>query len=339
MTSGPNEDPREPAPAAREASHVDAKFAATRQLCRRTLIQSPELDYLGHYTEGAFDFSYDRLDGASGRPGWMDYERIGVQISNTFHGFDRLLHEAKTGALIRIVVHGRQGLVICNSARPTEHVVGFSHAPTALPTEGAVLSRLTGARDVDEAISQLATVLRKQVSLGPQNPGSWISAKPDDVVFPLVDAPAIPPYIEGTADSRITRLFVDQVDPVDLQLVAYCRGGRVEFVADQLHHPQLGSYFQEISVTERRLFYQHMCRYFPIIVRKLGRIATATTGSKIERLVLDVEQGALYYYRIRPTEYLVGVTIDQRQVASADDKISEIAVNFRHDLPVTSTNR
>lgn len=339
MISGSDDDPREPAPVARDASHVDAKFAVTRELCRQTLIQSPELHYLGHYTEGAFDFSYDRLEGTSGQPDWTDYERIGVQITNTFRGFDRLLQEAKTGALIRVVVHGQRGLVVCNSARPTEHVVGFSHALTALPTDGAVLSRLPGACNVDEAISLLATELRKQVSLGPQNPGSWISAKPDDVVFPLVDTPAIQPYMEGTADRLMTNLLVDQVDPVDLQLVAYCRRGQVEFSADQLDHPQLGSYFQEISVTERRLFYQHMCRYFPIIVRKLGRIAVSATGSRVERLVLDVEQGALCYYRIRPGEYLIGVTIDQRQVSSTDDKVGEIAINFRYDLPVTPTDR
>jgi hypothetical protein len=108
---------------------------------------------------------------------------------------------------------------------------------------------------------------------------------------------------------------------------------------DQLDHPQLGPYFQEISVTERRLFYQNVCRQFPITVRKLGRMASSVTGSKVERVVLDVEQGAIYYYRISPGEYLVGVTIDQRQVAQADDKIAEIAVACRDDSPVIPTGR
>lgn len=336
MSSVPDEH-RRAQPVARHASHVDAKFATAQELCRQTVIQAPELHYLGHYTEGAYDFSYDRLDDTSGHLDRIDYERIGVQITNATRGFDRLLQEAKTGALIRIVVHGAQGLVICDSARPTEHVVGFSYAPTALPIEGAVLSQRPSACKVDEAIGILVTELRKQVSLGSQNPGSWISAKPDDVVLPVVDAPAIQPHVEGTADSRITKLLLDPVDPVDLQFVAYCRRGQVEFSVDQLDHSQLGPYFQEISVTERRLFYQHMCRYFPTIVRKLGRITANVTSGKVERLVLDVEQGALYYYRIRPGEYLVGVTIIQHQVSSADDKIGDIAINCRDDPPVTQT--
>lgn len=331
MSSGLDDTPREPAPIARHASHVDAKFDAARARCRRALIQSPELHYLGHYTEGAYDFSYDRLDSTSGQPDRMDYERMGVQIANAVRSVDRILQEARTGALIRTVVHGWRGLVICCSARPNEYVVGFSHAPTALPAEGTALSLRSGARNVDEAIGRLVTDLRKQVSLGSQNPGSWISAKPDDVEFPPVDAPAVQPYVEGAADQRLTGLFLDRVDPADLQLVAYCRDGQVKFSVDQLDHPQLGPYFQEISVTERRLFYRNVCQQFPMIARKFGRISVSATGGKVERLVLDVEQGAIYYCRIRPGEYLAGVSMVQQQVAEADDKISEIALACRDD--------
>lgn len=333
MITGLDEDLREPAPVARHASHVDAKFTPTRQACCRTLIQSSELHYLGHYTDGAYDFSYDRLDSISGKLDRMDYERMGVQITNTVRDFDRMLQAVRTGALIRTVVHGQQGLVVCDSALPTEHVVGFSHALSVLPVEGIVLSQVSGARKMDEILGILVTTLREQVSLGSQNPGSWISAKPGDLILPPVGTRLISKhYIEGTADERINRLFLDWVDPVDLHLMAYCRNGQAEFSVDQFDDPQLGPYFQEISVAERRLFYQNMCRQFPMIVRKFGRISAPVTGGKIERLVLDVEQGALYYYRICPGEYLVGVTIDQRQVASADDKVGEIALHCRDDL-------
>lgn len=333
MTSGLDEDLREPAPVARNASHVDAKFAATREVCRQAVIQAPELHYLGHYTEGAYDFSYDRLDGISGQPDPADYERMGVQITNAVRGFDRMLQEVRTGALIRVVVHGQEGLVVCNSARPTEHVVGFSRDPSVLPVEGVVLSQLPGAGKVDKTLSRLVTKLREQVSLGSQNPGSWISAKPGDLVLPPVETPVVSKRcVEGTADERITRLFLDRVDPVDLQFVAYCRSDQVEFSVDEFDDPQLGSYFQEISVAERRLFYQNMCRQFPMIGRKFGRISVSVTGGKMERLMLDVEQGALYYYRIRPGEYLVGITMDQRQVAATDDKISQIALRCRDYL-------
>ncbi|MGH3696878.1 MAG: hypothetical protein ACRDRX_23340 [Pseudonocardiaceae bacterium] len=333
MTSGPDEAVREPAPVARHASHVDARFAASRETCRQAVIQVPELHYLGHYTEGAYDFSYDRLDGISGQPDRTDHERMGVQITNAVRGLDRMLQEVRTGALIRVVVHGQQGLVVCNSAQPNEHAVGFSRAPSVLPVEGIVLPRLSGAERVDEILSRLVTELREQVSLGSQNPGSWISAKPGDVVLPPVGTPSVSKRcIEGTADERVSRLFLDRVDPVDLQFVAYCRSGQAEFSVDEFDDPQLGSYFQEISVTERRLFYRNVCRQFPMIVRKFGRISVAATGGKIERLVLDVEQGALCYYRIRPGEYLVGITIDQRRVASTDDKIGEIALRCRGNL-------
>jgi hypothetical protein len=253
-------------------------------------------------------------------------------------GFDRTLRDARTGALIRTVVHGVRSLVICDSAQPNEHVVGFSHAPTALPTEGIVLSLLPGARNVDERLGRLVTDLREQVSLGSQNPGSWVSAKPGDAELPVVDAPAIQPHVEGTIAAQVASLFLDRVDPADLQLVAHCCNGQITFLVDQFDHPQLGPYFQEISVIERRLFYQNLCRQFPIIVRKLGRMTASVTGGKVERLVLDVEQGAIYYYRICPGEYLVGVTIVQRQVAEADYKIAEIAVACRDDSLTAPTD-
>jgi hypothetical protein len=335
VTSGLDGDVRGPAPVARYASHVDAKFAVTRDACRLALIQSPELHYLGHYTDGAYDFSYDRLGDIAGQLDPMDCERMGVQITNAVRGLDRMLREARTGALIRTVVHGQQGLAVCNSALPNEHVVGFSQAPSVLPAEEIVLSQLCGARKVDEILSILVTKLREQVSLGSQDPGSWISAKPGDVPLPPVDAPLDSEHciIEGTADERIKQLFMVRVAPGDLQFVAYCHNGRAEFLVDQFDDPQLGPYFQEISVVERRLFYQNMCHQFPMIVRKFGRMTASVTGSRVQRVVLDVEQGGLFYYRITPGRYLIGVTIDQRRVASTDDKVGEIALRCR-DNPV-----
>jgi hypothetical protein len=338
VSSGPVEEPRAAAaPVATRASHVDTRFDAACARCRDALSETPELHYLGHYTDGAYDFSYDRLDEHFPQPDRTEYERIGVQVTNAVRGLDRGLQEVKTGALIRTVVHARHGLVICDSARPNEHVVGFSHAAGALATEGAALSLLPAVREVDRAIAGLVTTLRQQVSLGSQNPGAWASAKPEEAALPLVDTVAVAPHVTGSAGDRVSTLMRDRVHPSDLHLVALCRGARIEFWADQLDHPQLGPYFQEISVSERRLFYENMCHTLPMTVRKLGRMTASAIGGKVERVVLDVEQGAIYYYRIGPGEYLVGVTLDQRQVARSDDKVAEIALACRSESPVTPT--
>jgi hypothetical protein len=43
------------------------------------------------------------------------------------------------------------------------------------------------------------------------------------------------------------------------------------------------------------------------------------------RLVLDVKKGALYFYSLDREGFLLGVTLDQRQVDPTDRKLSELA--------------
>jgi len=38
-------------------------------------------------------------------------------------------------------------------------------------------------------------------------------------------------------------------------------------------------------------------------------------------------RGALYYYRVKFGEYLVGVTLDQSRVSHADEKLAQLAVD------------
>jgi hypothetical protein len=58
-----------------------------------------------------------------------------------------------------------------------------------------------------------------------------------------------------------------------------------------------------------------------------NRLADLHTG-KLVRVVLDVEQGAIYFYNLGDIGFLVGVTLDQQQVDPADWKMSLIANEF-----------
>jgi hypothetical protein len=42
-------------------------------------------------------------------------------------------------------------------------------------------------------------------------------------------------------------------------------------------------------------------------------------------LVLDVEQGAVIYYRLGVGDYLIGVTLNQERVGAADGKLASLA--------------
>jgi hypothetical protein len=323
----------EPVPpvADRCASHVDVTFDEIRALCLSLIRQLPELHYLAHYTNGGYDFSYDvlaTLPDPHAEP--HIYERAGIQIANAVHGFDIALRQVRTGALIRTVAHAKRGMMMCNSVVPEEHVVAFTHDQTAVAVPDSVLADLAGARKVDTAIAQLVTVLRKQVSLGQQNPGSYISTKPEDRLegddagtggFAVFSA-ATPDPDENLP---LGEMLESRVSEDDLQFVAYCRGPRTEATADRLHHPQLGGYFHQISVAERRAFYEELCRELPGMVRQIGRMTSMIIGGRVDRLVLNVEQGAIYYYRTGLGEYVMGVTIVQDRVGVTDSKMSRIA--------------
>jgi hypothetical protein len=48
-------------------------------------------------------------------------------------------------------------------------------------------------------------------------------------------------------------------------------------------------------------------------------------GGVLVRTVLDIEQGALYYYWIDRNVYLTGLTMDQSKVLVADEKLRRLA--------------
>ncbi|MFD2420158.1 hypothetical protein [Amycolatopsis pigmentata] len=316
--------------------HVDAKYQAAMDLCRNAMEDVPVLHHLAHFTRGSFDFAYDRLASLPGTPVERDiYVRTGTQITNAAGELDRMLAATETGALIRTVVHGPRGLLVCDSVIPQEHVIGFCHDASALPTEDASPADLAGARQVDSAIGRLVTDLRALISQPPLNPGSWITPKPDDPEDAVVASPrkVSPPHVEDEGGGTVlTDLLTGPLSPADLQFVAYCKDFRVLCTADQLAHPDIAPYFHQISVTERREFYQELGPAMPAWVRKLGRMASTVIGPRLERVVLDVEQGAVYYYRIRPGEYLIGVTMDQGRVAVTDSKMAALTLACRKEF-------
>lgn len=326
-----------------QASHLDDKFSDTLSRCREAVLRTTELHHLTHYTKGFYDFTVDVLaysathfdrstDPIETRRN--DYKRVGRQLSATATDLDEKLQEVGTGALIRTLLHTSRGMICCYPIIAKEHIVGLTFDALALPKPGVPLSKLAGAIAVDRAMAHLATDLRRQFKLQPQNPGAWITTpKPvhDETTGRRTGSSTAQPnfpYIEGTEDGK-TALLLAAAHPDDLHYVAHCRDGEVTYSVDQLDHSQLGLFFTQITIEERRNFYRDLCRQFPVIIGQLGRTVGSTLGGRLDRVVLDVEQGAIYYYRVAAGEYLVGVTIDQDQVNKTDDKMGQLALDYR----------
>jgi hypothetical protein len=132
------------------------------------------------------------------------------------------------------------------------------------------------------------------------------------------------------------------LSPDQLHYVAYYEGTTQVFhldVFDQLEN------FAPIESThaERRETYNEQG---PQIIDLLAELNTKfnrlETGPLI-RLVFDVEQGAIYYHMVTssPALHVIGVTLDQAQIHTADEQIEKLCEELRRRLgrlPITQQN-
>jgi hypothetical protein len=331
-----------PEPHEETAAHVGEEFAGTIASLRSTLRETAGLGYLAHYSSGAFDFGIDRL-GDPPSPGATppgatrrdQLRRLGRALSITASGLDRTLQKVRTGGLIRIVLQTEQGAGFCNLVVPSELVVGSVVDHEAPGEPGHPLSQRAQVRAADIAVAALATQLRGRISLGSVNPGGWESVEVGPVLSP--PRPSGAPFVTllTDLDERTGRLMAEckrAVRAADLQLVAYCTHGEVVFVADELGDRSLNPFFTQITVGARRKFYLEFSRELWALASKLNRAVSGVLGDLLLRMVLDVEQGAIYYYRLKGGDYLVGVTIDQSRVSDTDDRMSRLALAARDVL-------
>ncbi|GGU66973.1 hypothetical protein [Lentzea flava] len=310
------------------ASHIDAEWDDVAQILRAA-IDERVLCHLGLYSGGCEDMTFDVL-GDEGDEGVRDeYVRIGRELSAQIGEIEAELIPVRTGDLIRTVLHASRVTINCDSVVPDQHVIGFAWVEG--PSGALSLPEVPRVRRADQLVSGLADKLRERVSLRSQNPGGWLTERPADA-----DDPGAAPTadgsitVHGTATGRYAELCRKAIDLSDLHYIAYCRNGEMIFAFDCFDDRRLGRYFSRmITRAERRQFYADLCRKLPERVGQLGRTASRALNGRLQRVVLDVQQGAIYYYRIGAGHYLVGVTFDQEEVAHADDRLARLAEELR----------
>ncbi|MBW4721036.1 hypothetical protein [Saccharothrix obliqua] len=313
-----------------EAEHLGPEFDTTRHACRSAIAKSSALHHLAHYSSGVFDFGVDVLGDPPPPPGALpggtrrdELKRLGRHLAFQVTALDRVLQEARTGRLIRTVLHTEEGALFCDSVVPTEHVVGLvlDHAdPGPLFGHPAVDA-------ADRAVAELATALRAELSLGSLNPGGWETF---GGVVPLPARVDVTPHVAVAGDAL--DVCLDALQDRDLHLVAHVAGGEVRTLVDRLADPALGPFFKQIAVEARRRFYHGFARELGELATRLNRAVRPAVGGLLVRAVLDVEMGAIYYYRLAAGEYVVGVTIDQSRVGEADGRMSALAERLRGAL-------
>jgi len=140
------------------------------------------------------------------------------------------------------------------------------------------------------------------------------------------------------SDEEVVALCRAQVHPDDVHFIGYYVNGSCRFHVDVLDNPQLNRYFRGTNREQRRSAYERAGRQLHWIISRLSIYVKQLDGGILIRTVLDVEEGALYYYWIEKNVQLVGVAIDQPKVLDADEKLRRLA-NSIGRLPRGATPR
>ncbi|MFD8303063.1 hypothetical protein ACFV29_12035 [Streptomyces sp. NPDC059690] len=260
-------------------------------------------------------------------PDSYDHERTGRQIYYLLEELQPDFTALRTGALIRTVLRVPSGAVLYYQVEPGCHL----YAATAS------VHRLA---ELDASMAECANNLRLPGRYSPLNYGSWFDteswtllseaapgARVPGEAAPLPTADPVHVYRPDTdaPSSRAEDLLPEALDVQGLHYVAYHTSPVTAWVYDIFDHAVLHTFFRRRTPDQRRDRYARMSRLLPGVVERMNMSLSAILRGEIVQLILDVEQGAVYYHTLEDGSFLVGVTLDQTRVTAADHRLARLA--------------
>ncbi|HEU0089635.1 MAG TPA: hypothetical protein VFQ77_18650 [Pseudonocardiaceae bacterium] len=280
--------------------------------------------------EEVADISIDRLRAAC--------RQAGQELCYNMLCLNQDLQQLQSGDLIRIVLHGPKGAIICNRVIPGEYIVTLTRDSSAAYRPELPLPQVQAVQDADRVAADIVDHMRDAVSLGTQNPGGWSTSRPTGDTSTVNDvAPGLsqPVVVEvaGQQDHPLRETCHGALSTTDLHYVAYIHHEHESGIsADCLEDSALSRFFLLTTGAARRKIYHDLGRQFPVVARQLFQAVYPVIGGPLPRIVLDVEQGALYFYRLSAEDHLLGVTLNQRRVSHTDDKMARLARTAQMEL-------
>ncbi|GAA4413160.1 hypothetical protein ACFQV2_29840 [Actinokineospora soli] len=283
----------------------DAYLAAVRDACAEAMDQVPELVFLAYLRDGRPLVKFARGDDAG-------FTVLAKQMAFQFAQVDDELQKARTGRLIRVVLR-TDGHALCyDMVRPGEEfhgVVAVSGPDDPVEAAG------------DKAVAALASRFRAEAELRSANYGAY-----------EVEYDGDPPEVDerGGVEDRIRSV----VKPEGVHFASYWADGKRVHVAhcfddDRLSVPFDADEDARLSPHERYEFHVGFSRSLRSLVRRLRLSCGGALRGKLNRVVLDVEAGAVYYVRLSTQRYLTTVTLEQSMVHLADEATDRLARSLR----------
>ncbi|WP_150187683.1 hypothetical protein [Streptomyces venezuelae] len=317
-------------PEVRRASHVTDDSDVFVELCANALSETG-LHHVAQYRWGVFGYSVDILDrlpeaqgGGFGGSGGKEQDvrrerfvRLGRQLHYVLGRMDHVLRSVDSGKLIRSVLQVGDGAVFHYYFRADDCLTGVS----------------LGADTVDagdRAMAELVGAFRQEIGLPLMNPGGFDSETSLPVIerTPLALSKEPHRVVEGewgTTEPALLEHCVEAVSPDTLHYAGYVAPGTGRLSADVFNDPELSRFFGgSLTRDERRTRYTELGERLHYVVARLNQSLRAVMPGKLSRVVLDVEEGALFYVDRPDDHFLLGVTLDQSQVARADRRMNDL---------------
>ncbi|MEV8319851.1 hypothetical protein AB0Q95_37405 [Streptomyces sp. NPDC059900] len=302
------------------------------------------LQYVAHYVKGVFNFSADLLDDPgldaffppedSRRLRRAFYARMGRQLNYVVNRLDESLTPVESGRLIRTVWDLRDGALYHYFIRPGECLVGVALGSDAVHRADLAMAGLANAIQASLHRPALDTggflyTASHQEQLQREQQEEQERRRAADADGPPAGRHTHVPQPLTRGQQELLSLCAAAVDVHDLHYVAYFRAGDHHFAADVLDHEGLNPYFAWVTRDKRREHYEHIGHRLHFITGRLDHTLVPVTGSRLSRTVLDVEEGAVYYYAVGGGTYLLGVTLDQNRVSQADQRMARLLADIR----------
>ncbi|MER7168250.1 hypothetical protein ABT336_19550 [Micromonospora sp. NPDC000207] len=308
-------------------SHLDGRRPGAVDACDDLMREVPAVVHLARYSTGVCDFALDSAPHTVDSTTLSAEERqlVDRDVVHVMTYLDAQLRPARSGNLLRIVLHTVRGALFVLQVRREQYLVAMVH-PEGVPAAGAEPGP-SGVQAADVALSRLANRLRNATSQPALDYGGWLrfGVLADAVEHGETRTTKTPRARMWAVDSSYADLATicrDHLDPQSLHYAAVCRPGQVEATADLLDDDRLEPFADTIGPGRRRAFYGLVGQQIDVLLRMVVRAAHPALGSRVRRLVLDVEEGALYCYPVGLDRYLFAVTLAQEGIASSDERVA-----------------
>ncbi|MBM7776107.1 hypothetical protein JOD54_006311 [Actinokineospora baliensis] len=274
---------------------------------RAATAAAPGLDSVGFFDHDDFVYGLSRVPG-SGR--WDALLRLGIRLAVAWRSLDRDLQPMRTGRLIRTVLDAEGGAVFCETVRPGRHVIG-SVTASATPLE---------RERADAVLAGVVNDLRLDENLPPQNPGSY-----DDEGTPVAEDPT---PLHTTGDEAALATLAPAIRLDGLHALSYFTRTEKLAEVDCFDAAELAAFHELATPTHRRALYDTLGRGLSTLANQLNQAISPALGGRLQRIILDVQSGAIYYRRLPRQHYLVGITLDQTRVRRADHEMDALVAQL-----------